>query len=426
MATGGSLSTDSLVAPGQTERTVRPSWLVVAFLFVLTFINYGDRAALGVSAEPIMKDLDISTATFGLISSAFSFGYIPFNIIGGMLGDRFGPRTVLRTTAAVWSVALMAVSIVVSVPQLLASRIVFGAAEGPNFALDTKLVTAWTRPTSRARVLGAIMLGIPLGTALATPLLGLLASAAGWRWTFFVIGLVGLVWFAASLWLFRDRMAARAHRDERPDRETVDWASWRRILGNGSLWCAGVAYFCAGYLNYMAITWLPVYFQQQFGFSLKSSALASAIPWIGAAVGIVLGGLLSDAIAARGGGLRASRASIIGVGLLLAAGSLVVTATSDTLWMGILFMTLAMLFVYPTVTGVALAIPTQLLPHALVGRGTGVLMFVGSLAGIAGPYVTGRLISGDSGFSPAFLLAAAIAAAGGIVALVAIRQTRVE
>lgn len=424
------------VEPGRRTRVAsRKRWVIVGMLAVLAFINYGDRAAFGVASKPIMSDLGFSATTFGLISSVFTIGYVPGSLLGGYFGDRFGAARVLRFTVALWSVIIGLLALTTSYVGFLVNRFIFGIAEGPNFALDTKLVSRWVPPRHRGRALSGVTVGIPLGTAIAAPIVGILVATIGWQISFVALAVAGLVWLLVGWRLVKDGpdeataaedQATRAAVAAAPappavSEETATATSLRSVLASGSVWAVILAAFCGAYFNFMLITWLPQYFSTSIGFSLASSATATAAPWAGAAVGIVISGLLSDRILRRTGNVRWARSGLLGMGLIGSAICLVTTTATHSVLANISLMTLAALLGYPAVTNLLYSIVTSLVPVALVSSATGLVVGLAALGGLLGPYITGALVDATGGFSAPLLVAAGVTVVGGLSAVFGVR-----
>lgn len=411
-------------------------WVAVGFLLILSLINYGDRGAMGVLAKPIMATFHLTPVAFGVIAGAFSFGYAPFNLIGGILGDRYSPSRILQIASAVWSFALISVATATGYTYLFVTRLIFGAAEGPNFTLDTKLMSRWLPKTERARGLSFATVGAPLGIAISAPIIGVLFGGVGWRGVFIIIGLVGLLWFGASFFLLKDWPRESRHVAESElavielnevgstsvPESTDDnvSVSWGQILGNGALQSTAWAYFAFAYTNYMMITWLPTYFADVHHLTLENSAFAAAVPWLGAALGTIVAGFVSDAVLKRTHDDRKARGWIIGFGLILVGIFTFAASRTDNGTLAMVLLTAGMFCEYST-NGIYWVIPPTIFPQKAVGRATGYMQLIASLPGFIAPAITGAIVGGVGGFNAAFLLAAVIAVAGGLLGLFGIR-----
>src|ERR1700733_12756377 len=168
---------------------------VVAFLlFVAGIINYMDRAALGVAAPFVRKDLGLSPSALGLTFSVFFFGYAIFAFVGGQLADKYGPRVVYTWAAVAWSVLCGLTGAVTGFLTLFIVRALFGFAEGPMNSTTNRTITNWFPREETSRTIGFPFSGQSVGAAIAAPVVGFLMLAFDWRIAFFAIGAMGLVW----------------------------------------------------------------------------------------------------------------------------------------------------------------------------------------------------------------------------------------
>ena len=104
--------------------------VVLAMLCVMYFITYVDRVNIGTAASEIQKELALTNTQLGLVFSAFAYPYLLFQIIGGFLGDHFGPRKTLFSCGVIWALATIMTGFVNSLPQLFIARVALGFGEG--------------------------------------------------------------------------------------------------------------------------------------------------------------------------------------------------------------------------------------------------------------------------------------------------------
>ncbi|OAZ64077.1 Hexuronate transporter [Bacillus licheniformis] len=167
---------------------------VIVMLFLAGVINYLDRSALSVAAPFIQEDLNIRPAQMGMLFSSFFIGYAVFNFIGGWASDKYGAKHTLSAAMVVWSVFSGAIALTYNFVSLFIIRVIFGMGEGPLSAATSKSVNNWFPQKERARALGMTMCGTPLGGAVSGPIVGLIAIHWGWKASFVLIMIIGLVW----------------------------------------------------------------------------------------------------------------------------------------------------------------------------------------------------------------------------------------
>ncbi|MFE2706691.1 MFS transporter [Streptomyces mirabilis] len=177
----------------------RRAWVVTALLVVFMVINFADKSVLGLAADPIRKDLGLSSSAFGLASSAF---FLLFSVCGaavGLLVDRVRPKRLLLAMAALWSVAQASVAMGGGLAVLVTSRVLLGAAEGPAFPVAQQTTLSWFLNHRRNLPGALIVLGITLGVLVAASVLTWVIHHHGWRSAVTVVALAGAAW--ALLWI---------------------------------------------------------------------------------------------------------------------------------------------------------------------------------------------------------------------------------
>ncbi|HET9509768.1 MAG TPA: MFS transporter, partial [Sphingomonas sp.] len=132
-----------------TETPTRVRWRIIAFIFVITAINYADRATFSIAGSAASGELGLSPVQTGYILSAFAWAYALAQIPGGALLDRFGTKRIYAGAIAAWSVMTAMQGFVGWIPglsavaTLFALRFLVGLCEAPSFPGNARLVAAW-------------------------------------------------------------------------------------------------------------------------------------------------------------------------------------------------------------------------------------------------------------------------------------------
>src|SRR5579872_863827 len=121
-----------------TSRRPSPLTIVLGLLCVMYLITYVDRVNIATAATAIQKELGLSNTKLGLALSAFGYPYLLFQICGGWLGDRVGPRATLFVCGIVWAAATISTGLVGSLLTLFLVRIAVGIGEGATFPVATR------------------------------------------------------------------------------------------------------------------------------------------------------------------------------------------------------------------------------------------------------------------------------------------------
>src|SRR5262245_35111506 len=262
----------------------RGRFTLLRLTLALSMITYLDRVAISSAALVIRGDLQLTAVQMGWVFSAFTLAYAAFEIPSGWLGDVIGPRKVLARIVLWWSAFTMATGLAWNFASLLIARFLFGVGEAGAFPNISRSFAKWFPTRERGNAHGVVFMGTRLGGAMAPPLVAWLMGALGWRQSFFVFGVIGVIWCVFWLRWFKDNPAkhpsVNAQELELIQRGISHNEShrfkWGELLSlNLLLIC--LMYFTMGYTLYFNLTWLPTYLRTVRGFSVQQAANLAGI-----------------------------------------------------------------------------------------------------------------------------------------------------
>lgn len=314
---------------------MKSRWWTITIILGLVVVNYVDRSAISFAATDLRGEFGITSGQYGVISSAFSIGYMLFALLSGPLVDRFGSRKVLMVGMFIWAAATALTPFAGGFIGLILLRIVLGAGEAPCFPAATRLASRWLPAHERGKAL-ALIGGVAVSGSLLVggPILTQLIALTGWKGMFWVLAAAGVVWVVVAYPFLKNSPSEASFvskeeldyiRSGQTDGEDTGHESstdWGEILRNRNLWLVGLGYFAWGFMFWAFMYWLPQYLEHEFGLSIKEVGAFSVAPWAAGVVGALLGGILVDRVYKRTQSIR-SRFVIIGVALLLAGISIV-------------------------------------------------------------------------------------------------------
>ncbi len=322
----------------------RVRWHIVGLLAVIAGLTYLDRLNLSIAGKHIQDEFAFNNETMGWILSAFVLGYALFQVPGGWLGDRFGPRAVLTAAILFWSVFTAATAIAPRLPlanwfglawSFAIIRFLIGVGEGTAFPNTNRIVAFWMGPTERGVGNSLWLLGIGAGGALTPMLIAWLAETWGWRVSFYVCALIGgliaLAWRfyvtdhpeqhtrlnAAELVLIRGKDPEGGAQTFNPSARRRP-APWGTMFRSVSVWGLILSYFCIAYPAYIFYTWFFIYLVRVRGLTVSQGGFWGSTPFLAIALLSPLGGWLSDRAVARFG-RRRGRQSAVWVGVVCSA-----------------------------------------------------------------------------------------------------------
>ncbi len=385
---------------------------VLLLLCAMYFITYLDRVSISTAAPFMKSDLHLSNTQLGLALSAFAIPYAFFQIIGGLIGDRFGPRKVLGIVGLLWALATAATGMATGLASLVGARLGLGFGEGASFPTATSAMAKWMPEDRRGLAQGVTHSASRIGNAVAPIVIAGIIASLGWRASFLITGAFSLLWVIAWYAYFRDE--PRTHSKMTPeelaelpayvqveDRPPVPWGPMlRRILP------VTFVDFCYGWTLWVFLTWIPSFFKDNYGLNLTKFALFTSLVLFAGVVGDSAGGIISDRLYRTTGNLKMARRAVLVTGLL---GSF--AFTMPTLFihnLTVAAICLAMSFFFLELTNPILwSIPMDIAP-AHAGTASGLMNTGFGVAGILSPFIFGFLVDRTGSWEVPFVLSSAL------------------
>jgi ACS family glucarate transporter-like MFS transporter len=412
-------------------------YVLVLWLMVLSAVAYLDRTNISVAGIEIGQEFGISKILLGRIFSAFLIGYAGFQIPAGLLARRLGPRRALGLLGLWWGVFIALTAMIprgtaAALLILIGLRFALGAGEAMMYPAASQFVERWFPVKERGKANGFIFAGIGLGAGLTPQIVTTIILHHGWRASFAFsacVGLTaGLVWYllardtpeehpwvgdAERALIVSTRRVAQVGEDEaaRYGKHRVPWSN---ILRSKVALALTASYFTFGYVAWLFFQWMYIYMAQVRGLNLKTSAVYTAFPFIAMTIGCMLGGIVSDSIAARLG-LRAGRCVLPGVALALTAVLLVLGSRAHSAETAALVLAGGAGILYLAQSSFW-AVSADIAGEytGIVG---GMMNMGGQLGGACTAWVT-PLFAKWFGWDASFLIAAGLALVGGLVWIV--------
>jgi MFS family permease len=370
---------------------------ILVVLCLMYFVLYIDRVNIATLAPKMTLDLGLNNTQFGLAVSAFAYPYAFFQLAGGWVTDRFGPRRTLVLCGIVICLATILTGFVGGLASLIAVRLALGFGEGSAFPTATRAMAIWLPRSRWGFAQGITHSAARLGNALTPALIVALLAYVSWRGSFIVLGLLSLVWLVLWLFVFRDDPHTHkgmtpeelaqltVHRTQKAEVEAVPWLA----LAQRMLPVTAVD-FCYGWTLWVFLTWLPTFFFKSFHLDLAHSAIFSSGVLLGGVVGDTVGGYVSDWLYRRTGSVQTARRNVIIVGMLGAFVFLVPVVLTHNLTIVAVCLSAACFF-SELVVGPIWAVPMDIAP-GYAGSASGMMNFGFGIAGIISPVVFGGLL----------------------------------
>jgi ACS family tartrate transporter-like MFS transporter len=413
---------------GAFERAVlaKVTWRLIPFMFVLYIVAYLDRINVGFAALQMNQDLGLTPAVYGFGAGIFFIGYFLFEIPSNLILQRVGARLWIARILITWGIIASATMLVRNAESFVVARFLLGAAEAGFFPGMILYLTYWYPAAERARTVALFMTATAIAGVVGGPVSGAILSLhgagglAGWQWLFLLEGLPAIIlgvvvlvylpdgperatWLAPEerTWL-RQRLAA--------DREAIPGHyTLRQALTSGRVWLLCLLYLALVIGTYGLSMWLPQIIEGFSGLGDFGVGLLSAVPYLAAAVAMVLVGSHSDRTGERRWHL-AVPALVGAIGLALSA------FLQPAPVLALAALSLAALGIW-SAFGPFWSLPTTFLTGTAAAGGMALINSVGNLGGFLGPYLVGAVRSTTQSFTGGLLALALILLLGVVLAL---------
>ena len=385
----------------------RKRGLVVVLLCVMYFISYFDRtniATAGVEIQlPFSKGgLGLSPVEFGLATSVFAIGYAAFQIFGGRIGEKLGPRRGLLILGILWGLATVTSGLAGGLISLLIARGVLGLSESATFPTATQAMSRWVPRDRNGFVQGVVHSASRLGTAAAPIVVAALIAAVNWRFSFVLVGIISVIWAIVWFILFRDQpkdvknissveLGELSGVPAAADRPPVPWARLAR-----SILPVTVVDFGYGWVAWVFFTWVPTLLSNTYHSPILATGILASITLLPGVVGDTLGGVLSDRIARRTGNAMRARRILLLVGFLGAAVLMIPVLFSPGVVVTVICLGLAFFFLELT-NAQLWSIPMDVAP-TWSGVASGMMNTGFAISGVVSALVGGLIIEWTTGF----------------------------
>jgi len=411
-----------------SKRSGTRRWYVLFLISVMYLITYLDRVNISTAAPFISKEYHLDKITMGVIFSAFVWSYALFQIPGGWLGDRFGPRKVLTGIVAYWSVMTVFTAAASGALSFTIVRFVFGIGEAGAFPVATRSMQLWYPRQERGLVQGVSHSASRLGAAIAPPFVVAIIATLGWRWVFYICGMAGIAW--AVLWC----LTYRDSPEEQPSVTDVELAHirgvdeygnirpaqtghaatmpWATLFRSPNMWAIMCAYFTYVYCLWIFLSWLPSYLVEYRHFTLLKVGIFASLPLFAGVIGDTVGGVVTDWLVVRTGRSKLAHRVVAVVGMLGCTCFIVPAALTSQAFTAVYCLSAAMFFLECTV-GPSWAVPMHV-GGKYSGTVSGVMNMAGNIGGALSPTVFGILVQFGSWQAP-FIVAAALLVIGAAI-----------
>jgi MFS family permease len=375
----------------------RATNIVLGLLCLMYFLTYLDRVNIStaIASDQFRKEIPLTETQASMIFSLFAWPYLFFQISGGWVADKFGPRRALTLCGIIWAGATIMTGLVNGIVMMGISRLILGFGEGATFPTATRAMSQWMPKSKRGYAQGITHAFSRLGSAITPALVAALIVAISWRGSFIIVGIGSLLWALVWSLYFRDDPArhqgvtpaelAALPQTPQKTRVAVPWGrlAWRMVP-------VTVVYFCYGWTLWLYQSGIPRFFKNQFHMDLQKSALFASGVFFAGVVGDTLGGIVSDKLFSRTKDLNIARRNLVAIMMVLCCISLLPIFFTHNVVLVAVALSAGFFFAEFTI-GPMWAIPMDIAPK-YSGTASGMMNTGSAFAAIVSPVVFGYVV----------------------------------
>ena len=379
----------------------RVSRRIVPLIMLCYVVAYLDRVNVGFAKLQMSQALNFSETVYGLGAGIFFIGYFLFEVPSNLLMNKIGARIWIARIMITWGLISGAFAFVQTPTQFYVMRFLLGLAEAGFYPGIILYLTYWYPSHRRARIVAMFMAAIPISGIFGNPLSGWIMSAfhdhsgwQGWQWMFVIEAIPAVLVGLLVLWKFDDsiRKAKWLSEDEKQILEAniaadnkgkTEHPGIGKVFSDLRVWGMSLIYFAFVMGQYGLTFWMPTLVKNAGVKDTFMVGVLSAIPYICAAITMVLIGRSADA-------RRERRWHLVVPALMGAVGFAVVATAGNNVALSVVFLSLAAAGVL-TCAPLFWSLPTAFLQGTAAAAGIAAINSVGNLAGFVSPYMIGAL-----------------------------------
>lgn len=383
----------------------------MGMLFVIWLIIYFQRINVSILlVDPIfLTEMDLigQNSKQGLLMTLFLISYSITNMIASPIGDWIGPRKGMIIALSLASISLLFGGLATGIMGILVARVLLGVGQGIYFPNQSIIIRNWFPPIERGKANAIYAVGGCVGPIIAMPFFVFIVTQYNWQASFYIIAILSFMTLIPLLFNMvsdnpiiskfstekEKEFIIREQNDIKVTNKESRFILFKNLLSSLDYWLVCVSFICFTTIWWGLLTWLPKYLVEVRLFDLEALGWVATLPYMLAAVTVILGGVLSDRVGKRAiFGIVAFTGAALSLLVALFVQSNIICLALLTLCGGF-----SMLYYAPV-----WALLQSLLPSNLVGTGSGVMNGICNLIGGASPFIIGFLIDLTTHYSIGF------------------------
>ena len=414
-------------------------WWIITLIFIATVINYIDRTAFALLWPEMGEDLGMDNSDYALMLNVFMFTYAASKFLSGRLYDKIGTRIGFTISIIVWSLAAAFHAVAKGIVSLSIVRGLLGLGEAGLWPGTVKSNGEWFPVKQRALAQGIFNSGASIGNVIAPLIIVFLYAQFGWKSTYIILGLSGLIWVLPWLVLNKKTkpedhpwMTEKERQmliDDRIENNVVvvegtKSLSVSKILSYKEPWGILLCRFFIEPIWWFFAGWMPIYLNSKFGLSIEEIGNTMWISYLIAAAGSIVGGLFTEVIIKRTSTDFGRKASIVLGSLLIIIGFVsIILFVNDSNYMTFIYLAGLALFGFQFAIGNIQTLSSDLFRGPSVGTLAGLAGTVAAFSVMIMNWFIGRITEGGS-YTPALITITASVVIAVLAILILIKKVK--
>ena len=414
-------------------------WWIITLIFIATVINYIDRTAFALLWPEMGEDLGMDNSDYALMLNVFMFTYAASKFLSGRLYDKIGTRIGFTLSIIVWSLAAAFHAVAKGIVSLSIVRGLLGLGEAGLWPGTVKSNGEWFPVKQRALAQGIFNSGASIGNVIAPLIIVFLYAQFGWKSTYIILGLAGLIWVLPWLilnkktkpedhpWMTEEERKMLI--DDRIENNVVvvegtKSLSVSKILSYKEPWGILLCRFFIEPIWWFFAGWMPIYLNSKFGLSIEEIGNTIWISYLIAAAGSIVGGLFTEVIIKRTSTDFGRKASIVLGSLLIIIGFVsIILFVNDSNYMTFIYLAGLALFGFQFAIGNIQTLSSDLFRGPSVGTLAGLAGTVAAFSVMIMNWFIGRITEGGS-YIPALITITASVVIAVLAILILIKKVK--
>nr|WP_235174496.1 MFS transporter [Tomitella biformata] len=406
------------------------AWAMTGLVTFLYVVNYADKAVLGIIAQPLARELGLTSTQIGMVGSLFFLTFTIGGFMAGALNKLLTLRWALLALCMMWSIVMLPLVISASLAALIICRMLLGLAEGPSSALMHTAAYSWHPPAKRGLPSALLAGSASVAKIALAPVLAFITVEFGWRAAILALSGLGVLWMVCWVtgWTegpFTSKAVKSPKSDDSAAPATIvheePSAPWRSILLSRTFVSCCVLIMAVYSLTTVVLTWLPSYFEVGLGYTALQAGSMFALPSVVGLALMLVSGAVTDKMIARGARSRVVRIIVPCVGVLICGSVLLFLPQIGTPALAVAAVSIGYGFaaiVFPLVNSAI----SELCPPQQTAGTMGAFLAIMAIGGLIAPYATGVLVDNAAtaaeGYAQAFQAIGVVGAIGAVLVLI--------